>query len=116
MLCGVAHPFGHQSLQIFLERLANQHIAKCGKPLVVTSIARTSQNRLVNASELSVHPAGIAVDFRIPRDVVCRTFLQETLTHLNEQGAVIAFRENNPPHIHVMVLPTEYLAYIRAKK
>jgi nucleoid-associated protein YgaU len=59
-----------------------------------------------------VHPAGMAVDLRIPTNPTCRRWLENTLVQLDRQGVVSAIRESRPPHYHVAVFPTPYLHYV----
>src|SRR5688500_16071544 len=62
----VAHPYGRPETRLFLERLGAQYHEATGKALVVTSLVRPTAEQPANAHRLSVHPAGMAVDFRVP--------------------------------------------------
>ncbi|HYW06042.1 MAG TPA: hypothetical protein VE913_03745, partial [Longimicrobium sp.] len=65
-----------------------------------------------NAHTLSVHPAGMAVDFRVSRNAECRTWLEGTLLGLERAGVLDVTRERMPPHYHVAVFPDAYSAYV----
>ena len=111
-LAGVSFPYARPAVKTFVERLASQYRSACGERLVVTSLTRPSTRQPRNASPLSVHPAGMAVDLRVPANATCRGWLERTLVGLDRQGVVSAIRENNPPHYHVAVYPTPYLHYV----
>lgn len=112
-LASVSFPYARPAVRTFVERLSAQYRRACGEKLVVTSLTRPTANQPRNASPLSVHPAGMAVDLRVPRNASCRRWLEGTLTQLDRQGVVSAIRENNPPHYHVAVFPTPYLHYVQ---
>jgi hypothetical protein len=111
-LAGVSFPYARPAVQTFVERLAAQYRGACGERLIVTSLTRPTTGQPANASALSVHPAGMAVDLRVPQKASCRRWLESTLVALDRQGVVSAIRENNPPHYHVAVFPTPYLHYV----
>jgi hypothetical protein len=111
-LAGVSHPYARPAVRTFVERLARQYRSACGERLIVTSLTRPTTGQPRNASPLSVHPAGMAVDLRIPANATCRRWLENTLAQLDRQGVVSAIRENRPPHYHVAVFPTPYLRYV----
>jgi hypothetical protein len=112
-LASVSFPYARPAVRTFVERLGSQYRRACGEKLVITSLTRPSANQPRNASPLSVHPAGMAVDLRVPRNSTCRRWLENTLLQLDRQGVVSAIRENNPPHYHVAVYPTPYLHYVQ---
>ena len=62
----VVFPFVLPNTQRFVDSLAAQYHAGCGERLVVTSGARPVDKQPRNASPMSVHPTGMAVDFRKP--------------------------------------------------
>jgi nucleoid-associated protein YgaU len=99
-------------VKLFVERLASQYLAACGEPLVVTSLTRPASLQPENASALSVHPTGMAVDLRLPATLACRTWLESTLLMLERRRVLEATREHSPAHIHVAVFPNAYLAYV----
>lgn len=113
-LVGVTHPYARPSMKIFLTRLSAQYHAGCGVPLIVTSLVRPSSKQPANASRFSVHPAGIAVDFRIPNER-CRAWLERSLRILEAAKVIEATKERRPPHYHVVVFPKDYRAYVRKK-
>jgi hypothetical protein len=111
-LASVSHPYARPALKLFVERLASQHRAACGEKLVVTSLTRPVREQPRNASHLSVHPAGMAVDFRVSGRAACRTWLERTLMSLERQGVLDAIREHRPPHYHVALFPEPYTRYV----
>lgn len=113
-LAGVSHPYGRPALRTFVQRLAAQYHAACGEKLVVTSLTRPLSDQPRNASDLSVHPAGMAVDLRASKNAKCRAWLERTLLSLEKQGVLDATRERFPPHYHVALYPQPYLRYVDA--
>jgi LysM repeat protein len=111
-LASVSHPYARPAVKLFVERLAAQYRAACGEKLVVTSLTRPAREQPRNASDLSVHPAGMAVDLRISGKAACRTWLERTLMSLERQGVLDAIRENRPPHYHVALFPEPYTRYV----
>lgn len=109
---GVSFPYTRPEVGTFLERLGAQYREGCGEKLVVTSLTRPLANQPGNAHQLSVHPAGMAVDFRISRSGECRAWLEGTLLGLERGGVLDVTRERNPPHYHVAVFPDRYAAYL----
>jgi hypothetical protein len=109
---GVSFPYTRPEVGTFLERLGAQYREGCGEKLVVTSLTRPLANQPGNAHQLSVHPAGMAVDFRISRSGECRAWLEGTLLGLERRGVLDVTRERNPPHYHVAVFPDNYAAYL----
>jgi LysM repeat protein len=111
-LASVSYPYARPAVKLFVERLAAQYRAACGEKLVVTSLTRPVSEQPNNASALSVHPAGMAVDLRISGRTACRTWLERTLLSLEKQGVLNAIRENRPPHYHVALYPNQYTQYV----
>lgn len=111
-LAAVSHPYGRPAMKLFIERLASQYRSACGERLVVTSLTRPVYEQPRNASDLSVHPAGMAVDLRVSKRTSCRKWLEGTLLSLEKQGVLDATRENRPPHYHVALFPTNYTRYV----
>jgi hypothetical protein len=109
---GVSYPYARPELVVFVERLAERYRAGCGEPLVVTSLTRPLSSQPRNAHPLSVHPAGMAIDFRISQVAACREWLEETLLSLERDELLDVTRERNPPHYHVAVFPAAYMAYV----
>ena len=58
----------------------------------VTSLLRPQREQPRNASPLSVHPAGVAVDLRVP-PLVCRQWLRDTLSRWERERIVEATRK-----------------------
>jgi hypothetical protein len=108
----VSHPFLQPAAKLFVERLAADYRAACGQQLVVTSAARPSSSQPRNAHQLSVHPAGMAVDLRVSDRASCRSHLEATLLELERKGVLNGIRENRPPHYHVAVYPEQYMDYV----
>ncbi|HUE95961.1 MAG TPA: DUF5715 family protein [Longimicrobiaceae bacterium] len=113
-LAGVSYPYVLPATHTFVERLAAQYRSACGEKLAVTSAVRPTTMRLINSVDKSVHPTGMAVDLRKPRNGRCLSWLRNTLTALEASGAIEAVEERNPPHFHVAVFPRQYESYVRA--
>jgi hypothetical protein len=113
---GVSFPYSRPEVGTFLERLGAQYREGCGEKLVVTSLTRPLANQPGNAHQLSVHPAGMAVDFRISKSAECRVWLEGTLLGLERKGVLDVTRERNPPHYHVAVFPDNYAAHLAKLK
>ncbi len=113
-LAKVSFPYARPAVKLFIERLARQYHAACGERLVVTSLTRPEARQPRNASNLSVHPAGMAVDLRVSRSQACRSWLESTLLSLEKQNVLDATRERYPPHYHVAVFPQPYEGYVAA--
>ena len=113
-LAGVSFPYTRPAVKTFIERLGPQYRAACGERLVVTSLTRPLSRQPRNASDLSVHPAGMALDLRSPRKTSCRRWLENTLVSLEKKGVLEATRERNPAHYHVAIFPSQYENYVTA--
>jgi hypothetical protein len=109
---GVSFPYARPAVRTLVERLSAQYRASCGEKLVVTSLTRPAVRQPRNASDLSVHPAGMAVDLRVSRSAKCRSWLERTLLGLERSDVLDATRERTPAHYHVAVFPREYTAYV----
>jgi hypothetical protein len=105
----VSFPYARREVKTFLEQLAHAYHAACGEPLVVTSLVRPISRQPWNASPISVHPTGMAVDMRRSDRHGCRQWLESTLLALESEGMVEATREHWPPHYHVAVFPDPLL-------
>lgn len=112
LLENVSFPFARPEVKLFVERLGAQYRAATGERLVVTSLTRPKSRQPRNASELSVHPAGMAVDLRIPRTAANRRWLEKTLLALEESEVLDATRERKPAHYHIAVFPRAYTRYV----
>lgn len=111
-LHGVSYPYARPPVRTFVARLGAQYHAACGEPMVVTSLTRPEDRQPRNASDESVHPAGMAVDLRASNNQRCRTWLARVLLSLEKQGVIEATREHRPSHYHIAVFPTAYSAYV----
>ena len=112
VLSSVGHKVARPEVRLLIERLAAQYHAATGDPLVVTSLVRPLDEQPANAHRLSVHPAGIAVDLRVPSRADSRQWLERTLLTLEREGVLDVTREKRPPHYHVAVFPAAYRAYV----
>lgn len=107
----VPHRFARPEIRLFLERLGAQYHQATGMPLVVTSLVRPQAEQPRNAHKLSVHPVGMAIDFRVPADAKARAWLEKALLAMEDQKLLDVTRERRPPHYHVAVFPAAYMAY-----
>jgi hypothetical protein len=107
----VSHPFTQPAAKLFVERLSRQYHEACGQKLVVTSAVRPQDSQPRNAHALSVHPAGMALDFRVSDRAACRSWLEDALMNMESQGLLNGIRERTPPHYHVALYPEQYMAY-----
>lgn len=111
----VSFPYARPEVKTFIERLSDQYRGACGERLVVTSLTRPTSRQPWNASDMSVHPTGMAVDLRRSSKSACRGWLERTLLQLEGQGVLDATRENHPPHYHVALYPKPYLRYLASR-
>ena len=111
----VSFPYARPEVKTFIERLSRQYRNACGERLVVTSLTRPTSRQPRNASPLSVHPTGMAVDLRVSSRPACRAWLEKTLLVLEGQGVVEATRERRPPHYHVTLFPKPYMRYLAGR-
>jgi Family of unknown function (DUF5715) len=108
----VSFPYARPEVKTFVERLSSQYRDACGERLVVTSLTRPITRQPPNASAISVHPTGMAVDLRRSDSSGCRQWLETVLLDLEGKGVIEATREQYPPHYHVAVFPNPYLQYV----
>lgn len=111
----VSFPYARPQVKTFVERLASQYRDACGERLVITSLTRPTTRQPRNASPLSVHPTGMALDLRRSGRPACRAFLEKTLLTLEGRDVLEATKENHPPHYHVSLFPEPYTRYLAAK-
>jgi uncharacterized protein DUF5715 len=111
-LARVSFPYVTPTTRLFVERFAAQYHRSCGDRLVVTSAVRPDSRQPANASDRSVHPTGIAVDFRKPSGP-CLAYLRKTLKSMESRGLIDATEERRPPHFHVVVFTDEYADYVK---
>jgi hypothetical protein len=109
---GNRYPYARPEVEDFLERLAKTYRQVCREKLVVTSLLRPKNDQPRNASSMSVHPTGMAMDLRRSWSRGCRAWIESALTHLEDQGVVEAAREIHPPHYHVVLFPMEFRTYV----
>ncbi len=111
----VSFPYARSEVKTFIERLAQQYKSACRERLVVTSLTRPTTRQPRNASPLSVHPTGMAVDLRRSSRPACRAWLEKNLLALEGKGVLEATRENHPPHYHVTLYPQPYMRYLASR-
>ncbi len=111
-LHNVSYPYARPAVRTLIERLSAQYFNACGEKLTVTSLTRPIARQPANASDDSVHPAGMAVDLRIPSNGRCRAWLESTLLSLETNHVLDVTRERRPPHYHVAVFPETYSNYL----
>ena len=110
---GVSYAYTRPIVKQFVDRLAAEYHVATGERLVVTSLTRPESEQPRNASPLSVHPAGMAVDFRVPDAREKRAWLEQRLLSLEDKGVLDVTREVYPPHYHVAVFPEQYEAFAK---
>ena len=108
MAKGVSFGFARPETRNFVEQFAPGYHQACGTKLVITSATRPLDRQPPNAHKLSVHPTGMAVDMRVPRDAKCRTWLETTLLSMEKKGELDATHEVHPQHFHVAVFPDDF--------
>ena len=111
-LHSVSFPYARPEVATFINRLGNQYHRACGEKLVVTSLTRPVTHQPRNSSPLSVHPTGMAVDFRRSRISKCRWWIESTLLYLEKARVLEVTRERAPSHYHVAVFPRQYGGYV----
>jgi hypothetical protein len=107
----VSYPYLQPEGLLFVERLSAQYREACGQKLVVTSAVRPTSGQPSNSHQLSVHPAGMAVDLRVSDRAACRSWLESALLGMEAKGVLNGIREYHPPHYHVAVFPKQYREY-----
>src|SRR5690242_8976935 len=73
----ITFPFVLPNTLRFADSLAARYHAGCGERLVATSGARPLDKQPRNASPKSVHPTGMAVDFRKPKTPACLAWMRK---------------------------------------
>lgn len=107
-LSDVSFPFARPEVRTFVESLGADFHDAFGSKLVVTSLTRPTTLQPSNAHDLSVHPAGMAADLRVPSDSGRRAWLEHRLLALEDAGAIDVTREWHPSHYHVAVFAAKY--------
>jgi hypothetical protein len=110
-LSKVSYPFARPEVRDFVEFFAARYRDSIGSRLVVTSLTRPSSAQPRNAHKLSVHPAGMAVDLRIPADSTARHFVERSLLDMEKAGVLDVTRERNPAHYHVAVFAEKWAPF-----
>jgi hypothetical protein len=110
-LSGVSYPYTRPEVLSFIEHFAAAYHAAAGSPLVVTSLTRPLDMQPANAHALSVHPAGMAVDLRVPSNADDRAFLEKSLLSMEKAGLLDVTREVHPSHFHIAVFATTFKPY-----
>jgi LysM repeat protein len=101
---GVGFSYSTREARQFVQAFAPQYQTACGAPLTVSSAVRPSNKQPRNANPHSVHPTGIAVDFRRPFAGACLDWVRGALAELERKGIIEATEEHHPVHLHVAVL------------
>ncbi len=101
----VSYPFCRPETKAFIEHLAADYRAATGEKLVITSLTRPISAQPRNASDLSVHPAGMALDIRRSNSGAAQRWLERELLALEGRNLIDATKERRPPHYHVAVFP-----------
>lgn len=112
VLAGVSFPYARPEVLALVRRIARDYRDSTGKTLTVTSLTRPAALQPRNAHKLSVHPAGMAVDFRVPGTPAERAWLERTLLGLEKAGMLDVTREKTPAHYHVAVFAEPTLAWV----
>jgi Family of unknown function (DUF5715) len=115
VLAGVSFPYARPEVRAFLARYARDYRDSTGAALTVTSLTRPAALQPRNAHKLSVHPAGMAIDFRVPRTPVERGFMERSLLAMEKAGLLDVTRERTPAHYHVAVFAEPTLAYLKRR-
>jgi hypothetical protein len=110
-LSKVSYAFARPEVRDFVERFAARYHEATGSRLVVTSLTRPTSAQPANAHKLSVHPAGMAVDLRVPASSSDRAYLESSLLALEKEGVLDVTRERSPAHYHVAVFAEPYTRY-----
>ena len=116
----VTRPYVLPVVAQFVYRLADQYYygQKCG-PLVLNGAARDIefQTTLSNGSDKSVHPTGMAVDFKSTgMSPLCREWLEDTLLEIEAARRIDFTKELSPAHYHVTVATHEYERWLKARQ
>lgn len=112
LLSGVSFPFARPEVRAFLTRFARDYHDSTGAAVTVTSLVRPAALQPRNAHKLSVHPAGMAVDLRVPKTPVERAYLERALLGMERAGLLDVTRERTPAHYHVAVFAEPMLAWL----
>lgn len=111
VLSKVSYPYTRPEVRSFVEHFAKRYREATGHRLVVTSLTRPAAQQPRNAHKLSVHPAGMAVDLRVPADSADRAFIERALLAMEREGMLDVTRERQPPHYHIAVFAEEFAPF-----
>jgi hypothetical protein len=114
-LAGVSFPVTRPEVRAFIVRFARDYHDSTGVKLTVTSLTRPEALQPRNAHVLSVHPAGMAVDFRVPSTPAERAYLERALLSMEKGELLDVTRERTPAHYHVAVFAGPTLAWVAAR-
>jgi hypothetical protein len=101
----IGFPYARPETRLFVEQFAAEYHKACGSQMVVTSATRPLNRQPRNAHKLSVHPTGMAVDLRVPRQTQCLRWLENRLLAMESAGELDATHEVHPQHFHIAVFP-----------
>lgn len=104
----VSYPYAVPTTKVFLNRLSAQYYSACGEKLTVTSLLRPKDRQPANSVAKSVHPTGMAIDLRVPKERKCRAWLERVLLSLEADRVLDVTRERRPPHYHVALFIKNY--------
>ena len=110
-LSRVSYPYARPEVRDFVVRFAARFREATGSQLVVTSLTRPETTQPRNAHKLSVHPAGMAVDLRVPSDSAARSFIERELLAMERAGVLDVTRERSPAHYHIAVFADVWAGY-----
>lgn len=111
VLADVSFPDTRAEVFSFIQHFSARFHTATGNRLVITSLTRPLDLQPRNAHPLSVHPAGMAVDLRVPADAADRAWLERALLDMERDGLLDVTRERKPAHYHIAVFATPFLAY-----
>lgn len=110
-LSGVSYPYTRPEVLSFIQHFAAAYRVATGERLVITSLTRPLDKQPTNAHALSVHPAGMAVDLRVPSSAEDRQFLEHALLSMETAGLIDVTRELHPSHFHIAVFAPTFEPY-----
>jgi len=110
-LSGVSFPYTRPEVLSFVQHFAAAYHVATGHQLVITSLTRPLAGQPRNAHALSVHPAGMAVDLRVPTNAEDRQFLEHALLSMEQEGLIDVTRELHPSHFHIAVFAPTFEPY-----
>jgi len=107
----VSFPFVLPSTKQWVDEFERIRPAFCGETLVITSGIRPLDRQPSNASLWSVHPTGISVDLRVPKERKCRAWFEKMFLNLEAANEIDVTKEKWPAHYHVTVFPARVRHY-----